>query len=259
MGLDEADRLHEGLRRSFADLFGGIVDARLEEHAGYRLVVCPAMPFPGLNGIWVDGPDESTAAHEIESAILDVETEAMPCWIEFRVGRTPSAEQVVRQLGFTDEQTLPGMVVRADELMISRGPDIEVTRVRSRDQLDVAAAVAAAGFEAPQGALDPLYTPDIAAIPGVSIYLAEADGLAVSTAIAWLGDDSVGIFNVATPPKFRGRGYGRAVTTKALQASFDGGADLAWLQASPLGERVYRAMGFRQVDTYVVLGRSTPD
>jgi ribosomal protein S18 acetylase RimI-like enzyme len=259
MDFEEADRLHEGLRRSFADFFGGIADAWLDERAGYRLVVCPSMPFPGLNGIWVDGPDEATATREIETAILEVETAAMPCWIEVRVGRTPTVERVARQLGFTSEQTLPGMVARPDELQTSPGSNIVVTRVGSRDQLDVAAAIAAAGFGAPRGALDPLYTPDIAAIPGVSIYLAEADEQPVSTAIAWLGDGGVGIFNVATPSEFRGRGFGRAVTSRAVHAGFADGADLAWLQASPLGEQVYRAMGFRQVDTYVVLGRPTPD
>ena len=93
----------------------------------------------------------------------------------------------------------------------------------------------------------------------MSIYLAEADGQPVSTATAWLGDGGVGIFNVATPPEFRGRGYGRAVTASAVRSGFADGADIAWLQASPLGEPVYRAMGFRQVDTYLVLGRPTSD
>jgi N-acetylglutamate synthase len=58
-----------------------------------------------------------------------------------------------------------------------------------------------------------------------------------------------------SPPEHRGRGYGRAVTAKAVADGFEAGADLAWLQASQLGQPVYRAMGFRQVETYLVLGR----
>lgn len=46
---------------------------------------------------------------------------------------------------------------------------------------------------------------------------------------------------------------------KAVEEGFASGANIAWLQASPLGERVYRAMGFRQVETYLLLGRPTTD
>jgi GNAT superfamily N-acetyltransferase len=259
MEVDEADRLREGLRRSLVDLVGGLANARLEERAGHSILVCPSMPFPGLHGIWVDGPDESTKPQDIKTSIAEVEAEASPCWIVVRVGRTPTTERVVRDLGFTSEYALPGMVTRPDELLTTPGPNVEVRQVHDRHQLGVTEAVATSGFEAPRGALAPLYTPDIAALSGVSIYLAEAGGQPVSTATAWLGDGGVGIFSVATPPEFRGRGYGRAVTAKAVQAGFADGADIAWLQASPLGEPVYRAMGFRQVDTYLVLGRPTPD
>ena len=252
----EADRLHEGLRLSFTDLFRRIEGAWLEERAGYRLVVCPSLPFPGFNGLWIDdGPDEATAAGEIEAAIAEVESREMPCWIELRAGRTPTVEQVARRLGFTDEEAVPGMVARRDELVVGPRPDVQVTRVRDRDRLDIAAALAAAGFEAPPNALAPLYTDTVAAMPGLSIYLAEADGLPVSTAAAWMGDGGIGIFSVATPPEYRGRGYGRAVTARAVEDGFVSGADLAWLQASQLGENIYRAMGFRHVETYLVLGR----
>jgi N-acetylglutamate synthase len=250
----EADRLHEGLQSSFADFFRAIDSARLEQRAGYRLVVCPSMPFPGLNGLWLDGPDASVPAREIEAAIAEAEAEAVPCWIESRAGRTPIFDGVARGLGFKTEEAMPGMVARRDDLVVAPSLELTVVRVRDPDRLAAAAAVAAAGFEAPPGVLAGLYTPDIAAIPGVSIYLGEVDGLPVSTATAWQGDSGVGIFNVATPPESRGRGYGRAITARAVLDGFASGAELAWLQASPLGDPVYRSMGFRQVDTYV-LGR----
>ena len=251
----EADRLHQGLRSSFSDLFGGIDGARLEQRAGYRVVVCPSMPFPGLNGLWLDGPDASVPAREVEAAIAEVEAEVVPCWIESRAGRTPTFDGVARALGFTTEEAIPGMVALREDMVVAANPELTVIRVRDPDRLAVAAAVATAGFEAPPGMLAGLYTPDIAAIPGVSIYLGEVDGVPVSTATAWQGVAGVGIFNVATPPESRGRGFGRAITTRAVVDGFASGAELAWLQASALGEPVYRSMGFRQVDTYIVLGR----
>ena len=73
MDQDEADRLHEGLRRSFADICGHIEDARLEDRAGYRVVVCPRVPFPGLNGMWAEGPDADSANELLEEWAAVVE------------------------------------------------------------------------------------------------------------------------------------------------------------------------------------------
>ncbi len=254
MEHDEADRLHQGLRRSFAALFRRIEDARLEDRDGYRLVVCPPLPVPGLNGIWVDGAEEP-AVHELTRAIAEVEGLGGPCWIELRAGKTPATEQAARRLGFTHQESIPGMVIRRSELAIVPGPELAVTRVRDAAGLAVAETIAAAGFEVPRELMAALFTPRLAAMPELSIYIARAQGLSVSTATSWVGDGGVGIFNVATPPGHRGRGYGRAITSKAVEAGFASGADLAWLQASPLGEPVYRAMGFRRVETYLVLGR----
>jgi ribosomal protein S18 acetylase RimI-like enzyme len=254
MEQDEADRLHQGLIRSFAALFGRIEDARLEDREGYRLVVCPRVPVPGFNGIWADGADEP-AVHELERAIAEVEGLGGPCWIEVRAGRTPAVEQAARRLGFTHEDSIPGMVVRPAEIAVVPGPELEVTRVRDAAGLAVAGTVAAAGFEVPPDLFAAFFTSHVAAMPGLSIYVAHAQGRPVSTATAWVGDGGIGIFSVATPPEHRGRGYGSAITARAVEAGFASGADLAWLQASPLGEPVYRAMGFRQVETYLILGR----
>jgi ribosomal protein S18 acetylase RimI-like enzyme len=219
MHHDESDRLDQGLTCSLADSIVRTEDAWLKPRTGYRVVGCPRIPFPGVNGVWIDGPDEAIRPDDLEEA-------------------------------------RPGMVIRPDELVVSAGPEIDISRVDDPAGLVVAATVAAAGFECPREQAAPLFTPRRAATPGVSIFVARADGRAVSTATTWLGDDTVGIFNVATPPAERGRGYGRAITARAVRDGFTAGADLAWLQASPLGEPVYRALGFRQVETYLVLGRS---
>jgi ribosomal protein S18 acetylase RimI-like enzyme len=100
--------------------------------------------------------------------------------------------------------------------------------------------VATAGFEAPPALFRPFYTPQVAATPGLSMYVALADGTPVSTAIGFTQGEAVGIFNVATPPKHRRRGYGTAVTARALSDGFKSGASFGWLQSSPLGESLYR-------------------
>ena len=186
----------------------------------------------------------------------EVEDAGAPCWVQLRAGAAPAFEDAAQRLGFRLEETIPGMVVPRDELVA--GPPASVTRVRDEDGLLEASTIAAAGFEVPGELFAPLYTLGVADLPSVAIYIAEIDGEGVSTATAWTGDGGVGIFNVATPPMHRGYAYGRATTERAVPDGFAAGADLAWLQASPLGEPLYRAMGFRQVETYLLFGKGAP-
>jgi predicted GNAT family acetyltransferase len=67
----------------------------------------------------------------------------------------------------------------------------------------------------------------------------------VTTGLGVTIDTSVGIFNIATPPEFRRRGYGAAVTARAITDGLEAGATWAWLQSSAIGLRVYEALGFR--------------
>ncbi len=108
----------------------------------------------------------------------------------------------------------------------------------------------------PTGVLAPFYKATLLELHGLSYYLGFAGGEAVSTAVGYRETDTVGIFNVATPPGNRRRGYGAALTSLAARDGIERGAQLAWLQASQHGEPVYRRMGFRQVETYNRFTRS---
>lgn len=55
-----------------------------------------------------------------------------------------------------------------------------------------------------------------------------------------------------------GHGYGPALTAQAARDGFAAGAELAWLQSSAMGHSVYRRLGFRDVETYLLLTRPSP-
>jgi GNAT superfamily N-acetyltransferase len=67
----------------------------------------------------------------------------------------------------------------------------------------------------------------------------------VATSSVLRAGDLAGIYHVATVAEARGRGIGAAVTLEALRHARDLGATRAALQSSPLGESVYRSLGFR--------------
>lgn len=253
--------MHEALVESFRSLFARLEAARFEERAGYLFLVCPLLPLPQLNGVWANGSEQERAAvEELAVAIAEVEALGLPCWVQTRAGEaTPALEMEARRLGLTSGESVPGMVVTPDHLREVCRPNVEITNLADPSFLTQAQTVAAAGFEASPHLMAPLYTPQVAATPGLSIYLARVAGQPVSTATSFRHRDSVGIFNVATPPEHRRHGYATALTIRAAQDAFDAGANFAWLQSSPLGNSVYLSIGFQHVETYTLLSRPTSD
>ncbi len=147
------------------------------------------------------------------------------------------------------------MVATTAELAEADDAGLVIEPVEDEASLAVARSVAEAGFEVPAGTMAPLYTQAVIDVPGVTYYLGYAGGTPVSTALGFVHGDTVGIFNVGTPPEHRRRGYGAAITLRAAHDGFARGADLAWLQASQAGEPVYRRLGFRAVSTYTLYSR----
>ncbi len=106
--------------------------------------------------------------------------------------------------------------------------------------------------------LQALYLPEVVELDGMNVYLGRVEAEAVTTAIGYRTGRDGGIFNVATPAEHRRHGYGAAITAFATRSLFESGADLAWLQTSPIGERVYYRLGFRQVANHILLSRPNP-
>jgi N-acetylglutamate synthase len=83
--------------------------------------------------------------------------------------------------------------------------------------------------------------------------LAYANGQPVSAALGLVTGDAVGVFDVATPPEYRRKGYGGWVTAHAVRAGLESGASFAYLQSSEMGLGVYQVLGFEQVCEYRLL------
>jgi GNAT superfamily N-acetyltransferase len=250
--MTEVDRMHEALRTMTESLCAVFEDARFERRDGYDFLVFPPVPVPQFNTVW---PRDDAAAAALSAALDEIRDLALPYSVQVRRGRTPAWEEEAARLGLTGEEPMPGMVTTPARLGTPDTPELEILRVETADGLAQALAVAAAGFGAPADMLAPLYLLETAAVDGLHYYLGRVDGRDVSTSVGYTLGDTVGVFNVATPPEHRGRGYGAALTVEAAREGFAAGADLAWLQASAMGFSVYRRLGFREAEEYVLLTR----
>jgi len=250
--MDEGLRLHLALCTVAERLAGVMEGARFERRNGYALLTFPTLPIPSFNGVW---PDEDSAAGALRDALAEVETQEIAVGVLTRIGETPAVDKTARELGLTVAERMPGMVANAGDLDEPEASDLEVIRVETADGFAQALAIAAEGFELPADFLAPLYMPEVTGLDGFDVYVGRVAGRDVTTAASYIVDGDVGIFNVATPSEYRGRGYGAAITGRAARAGFAAGADLAYLQSSAIGESVYRRLGFREVVTYVLFTR----
>jgi hypothetical protein len=249
---DEGDRLHAALVDAFDRLYGVLDGARLERRDGYELFSCPALPVPEANGVWVR-EDRAAVAAALGPALAELEPTGVPLWLVTRAGQ-PLAEAQAGRLGYTAAMRMPGMALRPGEL-VEPPPAGEVAPAESDADFAAVLGTLAEGFGAPAALFEPFVAPGVRSLPGVRTYLVRDGGEVVSTALGYVLDGTIGVFNVATPPRFRRQGFGAAATAAAVRGGLAAGAELAWLQASPDGEPVYRRLGFRQVVVHTAFTR----
>jgi predicted GNAT family acetyltransferase len=73
------------------------------------------------------------------------------------------------------------------------------------------------------------------------------DGEDAAAGIAHDAGGDCGIYNVVTREHARRRGLGTAVTTALVRDARSRGCETASLQSTPMAERVYAAVGFRDL------------
>lgn len=90
----------------------------------------------------------------------------------------------------------------------------------------------------------------------VAAFLAHLDGQPASIAMTIVTGGVAGIYWVGTTAEARGHGLARTLTATAVNAGFDMGAEIASLQASAMGEPIYKRMGFQRIFDYRLLMQS---
>ncbi|MCK7596527.1 GNAT family N-acetyltransferase [Microbulbifer sp. CAU 1566] len=119
---------------------------------------------------------------------------------------------------------------------------LNLTQVRSAAELEhwVRICSDAFGYEIDTGVMA-----NAATNPETSLWLAEQKGVAVATALLFRTGDVIGIHQVGVPEAYRGRGIARALMQQLLNHCRQTGARYATLQASTMGEGLYRQLGFK--------------
>lgn len=225
------------LLASWEEYARGSAGAALRRLSGVSAAVFPSDPERAVyNNAVLDrdlGPTERAAAVDAMHAAYDSGgVDRYAAWVH-ESDRAMGAELSGR--GYTIEESTRAMSMSLGEISLAR-PGVEIGPLDWADYLEYLQIVGV-----PAGLLD-------GADPSAFHTLgARLDGENVATAIAFDHDGDCGVFNMSTLEAARRRGLGTALTARHVQDAVERGCSTASLQSTPMAERVYAAVGFRDL------------
>jgi ribosomal protein S18 acetylase RimI-like enzyme len=130
--------------------------------------------------------------------------------------------------------------------------------VLSAQTLDDFRALGSTCFHVPISWFSEVFDPGMTTHDAFVCWVGYRDGLPVATAATVSAQGVIGLYNVATAPEYRQRGYGEAITRHAIDAALrETTATHIVLQSTAEGLHLYQRMGFQPV-TRVLVYSSTP-
>ena len=195
----------------------------------------------------VTGPIDVDAIRRLTAEVYGRASRGFAVWTREHADR--ELEPALAASGFTQIHREPGMIFVPRELRSPAAPtDAEIVAVTDDAGRAEYARVMARSFAvygAPEDSVVEHFA-TLAAVcaPATQAFLAWRDGRALAGAILYMLDGIGGIGWVGTVPEAFRRGYGRAVTQAVIDEGVGRGARFLNLQASPMGEPMYRRMGF---------------
>jgi ribosomal protein S18 acetylase RimI-like enzyme len=177
----------------------------------------------------------------------------LPWNIKLRGEPDPRIVTLATAYGLTSKSREPFMLRPADAGEVLPGSDeLRIRTVLGEEYLYYLDVMAACRGVAPEK-LAQFATPGIVGTPGVSAYVGEVGGVPVATGLGVLAEDHIGVFNIATLPSHRRRGYGRLMTTAVLRDGYRAGAHTALLHPTDMSRSLYESIDFRTAEYWTTL------
>jgi ribosomal protein S18 acetylase RimI-like enzyme len=210
------------------------------------------IPFPFFNNVFHSRFTDTDVAEGIRSTLARYQKQNVPMFWWTGPATTPAnlGEHLLEN-GLAHGFTAPAMAVDINSISDVETPSSAVVE----EVLDEAALqdwcnVMCPVYEFPEFAWEPWFRMlshlGINANSEYRHFLARVNGMVAATASIYFSDGVAGVSCVATLPEYRRRGIGTAVTVAALRAARAEGYNIGVLFASPMGESIYRQIGFEE-------------
>lgn len=255
MDADIADRVHLNLMEVqswLGEARGGAVDRR-----GDELLYASRSPLPFLNGALRRGPDGDAVAFLARARSFFFGRRRG--FVTFTWPGDPDLAQAALSAGMVlAMKPFPEMVRRTplDRLAGDVRPVLDVDDARTYWEI-CEAAYPSLGI--PAGTFSEAFDPEqLLDSDRIWACLAYQDERPVACASSWFAGGVGCLGWIASLPDVRGRGLAAACTVAATNQTLKLGAEVVSLQATEMGEDLYRRLGFEEIFAYRVLG-ATPD
>lgn len=219
------------------------------------------LEFSLFNRVYASNLRPETADASIKEVISNFENRALTLDWPVLPGMKPDDLPArLRKHGFILKDNSPAMAI--DLKRFTPGPprlnELHIHEVESDKDLQVFMDVTARAYEVPHRDhgkfLEILRSLEVGSRSRYKCYLGTLNGQPVATSLLFITGGAAGIYWIGTVPESRGLGVGTQMTTRPLMDARIAGLNIATLQATEMGEPVYRRIGFKECfrfDVYV--------
>jgi hypothetical protein len=236
----------------------------LREHARWQQ---PCERFEGEGLLAITGPNSRSLAFRNSAIRLDPRLDpaafvdraasvfaprGRDCTLLLRAAHDEDVAELLRARGLEPGAEAPCMLIERPLVPPQDQEGLRVERFVNEAQVLQALGVLEDAYA--QLGLPPEETrlffedPERLLSPRVVGFLASIDAEPAAVALTLLDGEGAGVYWVGTASRAQRRGLADSCTRLATNAGFEAGARVVTLQASPLGEPLYRKLGYRTYD-----------
>ena len=210
------------------------------------MTTLPGRPYNGLYGL-----DATATPQDATDLVVALSASGVSWCARLRPSVPEVVDAALRDVGLVmeDEMLLMATSRVAHDFESRELPELALSTGRTGDDFAIATVLGAA-FGTPSSSAAQLLDPTHLKYEVTQWHLGRVGDQPVTCAMSVVAGDAVGIFAVGTVPEARGRGYGSAVTSRALTHALAAGARFGVLTASPEVQDVYLRLGFRVLERW---------
>lgn len=205
------------------------------------------------------GVDSKEMGEFVEGANLFFGEKSLDYQLMLTDSQNGESARMLGERGLTCDARVPAMLLSIENLVVPKPSDypLEIVEVTTPDQLQDYLKVCAASYSFPDFIGDRIFNNHYLEDPAAILYLGYDEGEAAAASMRvedpnekGQTDALAGIYWVGTKPEFRKRGHGERLTHFACEQAREDGFSIVSLQASEMGEPIYKRMGFETTGYY---------